>query len=51
MQVGAGPSGLLLALSLLKNGVPVRIIEKEEDNNVGDRGAGIMVRFFPFTSC
>ena len=50
-EVGAGPSGLLLALSLLKNGVPVRIIEKEEDNNVGDRGAGIMVRFIPFTSC
>ncbi|EEB99765.1 hypothetical protein MPER_00475, partial [Moniliophthora perniciosa FA553] len=39
--VGAGPSGLALALSLLRNGVPVRIINKQLKHGVGQRGAGI----------
>ncbi|EDR14078.1 uncharacterized protein LACBIDRAFT_305503 [Laccaria bicolor S238N-H82] len=41
--VGAGPSGLVLALNLLKNGVPVRVVEKEINPRIGQRGAGIMV--------
>ncbi|KAJ6544653.1 hypothetical protein DFH09DRAFT_1249316 [Mycena vulgaris] len=41
---GAGPSGLVLALILLKNGVPVRIIDKERTHRIGSRGAGIMPR-------
>ncbi|EKM55697.1 uncharacterized protein PHACADRAFT_93624, partial [Phanerochaete carnosa HHB-10118-sp] len=41
--VGAGPSGLVLALSLLKNGVSVRIIEKDAEHHRGERGPGIMV--------
>ncbi|KAJ3490071.1 hypothetical protein NLJ89_g11468 [Agrocybe chaxingu] len=44
--VGAGPSGLVLALSLLRNGVPVRIIEKTTHPRIGQRGAGIMPRSF-----
>ncbi|KAG7446161.1 uncharacterized protein BT62DRAFT_895211 [Guyanagaster necrorhizus] len=44
-QVGAGPSGLVLALSLIKNGVPVRIIDKERSNyKVGQKGSGIHPR-------
>lgn len=42
--VGAGPSGLVLALNLLKNGVPVRVVEKEINPRIGQRGAGIMPR-------
>lgn len=42
--VGAGPSGLVLALTLLKNGVPVRVVEKEINPRIGQRGAGIMPR-------
>ncbi|KAF9003010.1 FAD binding domain-containing protein [Cyathus striatus] len=42
--VGAGPSGLVLALSLLQNGVSVRIIDKETSHRVGERGAGMMPR-------
>ncbi|GLB41779.1 putative FAD binding domain containing protein [Lyophyllum shimeji] len=42
--VGAGPSGLVCALSLLHNGVPVRIIEKSIQPRTGQRGAGIMPR-------
>ena len=43
LQVGAGPSGLVLALSLRKNGIPVRIIDKEPLPRLGERGAGIHV--------
>lgn len=43
-QVGAGPAGLILALSLLEQGVPTRIIDKETSHRVGAKGAGIMVR-------
>ncbi|KIK42075.1 hypothetical protein CY34DRAFT_759428, partial [Suillus luteus UH-Slu-Lm8-n1] len=40
--VGAGPTGLVLALTLLKQGISCRIIEKSFSNHVGTRGAGIM---------
>ncbi|KAF9002996.1 monooxygenase [Cyathus striatus] len=46
LVVGAGPSGLILALSLLRNRVSVRIIEKEVSHRVGERGAGLMPRTF-----
>lgn len=49
-QVGAGPVGLVLALTLLKNGVPVRIIEKEQTPRIGQRGAGVMVGLVPSDS-
>ncbi|XP_006461992.1 hypothetical protein AGABI2DRAFT_186076 [Agaricus bisporus var. bisporus H97] len=42
--VGAGPSGLTLALSLLQNDIPVRIIEKNSAPRLGQRGAGLMPR-------
>ncbi|KAJ7490256.1 FAD binding domain-containing protein [Mycena galericulata] len=41
---GAGPAGLVLAITLLKNGVPVRIIDKEPTLRIGSRGAGIQPR-------
>ncbi|KAG9224114.1 hypothetical protein CCMSSC00406_0006782 [Pleurotus cornucopiae] len=44
LVVGAGPVGLVLALSLAKQGVNVRIIEKEAKPNVGQRGAAIQPR-------
>lgn len=42
---GAGPAGLVAALSLAKNGIAVRLIEKENEYQTGTRGAGLMVRF------
>ncbi|TFK39697.1 FAD binding domain-containing protein [Crucibulum laeve] len=42
--VGAGPAGLVLALSLLQNGVAIRIIDKAKTHRLGERGAGIMPR-------
>ncbi|ESK91097.1 putative monooxygenase [Moniliophthora roreri MCA 2997] len=42
--VGAGPSGLVLALLLLRNNISVRIIDKRSDFNVGRRGAGFQPR-------
>ncbi|KDR78989.1 hypothetical protein GALMADRAFT_244705 [Galerina marginata CBS 339.88] len=42
--VGAGPSGLILALSLARHGVPVRVIEKTKTHRIGQRGAGIQPR-------
>ncbi|KAJ7701909.1 hypothetical protein B0H17DRAFT_1176379 [Mycena rosella] len=36
---GAGPTGLILALDLLQNGVSVRIIEKELKHRIGSRGS------------
>ncbi|EEB96085.1 hypothetical protein MPER_04840, partial [Moniliophthora perniciosa FA553] len=42
--VGAGPSGLALALLLLRNNISVRIIDKRSDFNVGRRGAGFQAR-------
>ncbi|KII93072.1 hypothetical protein PLICRDRAFT_100588, partial [Plicaturopsis crispa FD-325 SS-3] len=45
--VGAGPTGLVAALTLAQNGVPVRIIEKHAQYPIGQRGAGIMARTVP----
>jgi 2-polyprenyl-6-methoxyphenol hydroxylase-like FAD-dependent oxidoreductase len=45
-QVGAGPSGLILALTLAINGVPLRIIDREVTHRHGAKGAGIMVWHF-----
>ncbi|KAJ3881576.1 FAD binding domain-containing protein [Lentinula edodes] len=42
--VGAGPSGLALALLLLRNGLSVRIVEKQLQFHPGERGAGIQPR-------
>ncbi|KAF8185711.1 FAD binding domain-containing protein [Pholiota molesta] len=42
--VGAGPSGLILALTLRRNGIPVRVIEKTTEHRKGQRGAGILPR-------
>ncbi|TFK39989.1 FAD binding domain-containing protein [Crucibulum laeve] len=42
--VGGGPSGLILGIILLQNGIPVRIIEKNALPRLGQRGAGIMPR-------
>ncbi|THV05565.1 hypothetical protein K435DRAFT_744813 [Dendrothele bispora CBS 962.96] len=42
--VGAGPSGLALALTLTRNSIPVRIIEKQSKYQVGQRGCGIQCR-------
>lgn len=42
--VGGGPSGLVLAIALLRSGVPVRIIEKTWVPRLGQRGAGLMPR-------
>ncbi|KAF7793734.1 hypothetical protein EIP86_004851 [Pleurotus ostreatoroseus] len=41
---GSGPSGLVLALILAKNGIPVRIIEKDNKFHEGERGAGTQPR-------
>ncbi|KAJ6477140.1 monooxygenase [Mycena vitilis] len=41
---GAGPSGLILALVLLNNGISVRIIDKELKYRVGSRGSGVQPR-------
>ncbi|OAX35475.1 FAD/NAD(P)-binding domain-containing protein [Rhizopogon vinicolor AM-OR11-026] len=42
--VGAGPVGLVAALTLLQNGIPVRIIDKDPNPRIGRRGAGIWPR-------
>ncbi|EEB99443.1 hypothetical protein MPER_00884 [Moniliophthora perniciosa FA553] len=42
--VGAGPAGSILALRLLRQGIPVRLIDKGPTFVVGQRGAGIMPR-------
>ncbi|KAL4248508.1 Rifampicin monooxygenase-like protein [Abortiporus biennis] len=42
--VGSGPAGLVLALTLAKNGVPFRIIEKQEVPHQSQRGAGVQPR-------
>ncbi|KAJ7252731.1 FAD binding domain-containing protein [Mycena haematopus] len=44
LVVGAGPSGLVMALALLRHGVPVRLIDQEPISRLGQRGAGIMPR-------
>ncbi|CCM01288.1 uncharacterized protein FIBRA_03337 [Fibroporia radiculosa] len=42
--VGAGTSGLTLALTLAQNAIKVRVIEMDENHHVGQRGAGIQPR-------
>ncbi|KAG2131334.1 FAD binding domain-containing protein [Suillus clintonianus] len=42
--VGAGPAGLVAALTLLQNGIPVRIIEQDSKPRIGQRGPGIFPR-------
>ncbi|KAF9467086.1 FAD binding domain-containing protein [Collybia nuda] len=42
--VGAGPSGLTMALCLAKHGVPVRIIDSSHEYHRGSRGSGLMPR-------
>ncbi|KAJ6493618.1 FAD binding domain-containing protein [Mycena vitilis] len=44
LVVGGGPAGLVMSLSLLKNGVPVRLIDMETASRLGQRGAGVMPR-------
>ncbi|KAG2035884.1 FAD binding domain-containing protein [Suillus americanus] len=44
LVVGAGPVGLVAALTLLQNGVSVRIIDKDPHHRIGQRGAGIWPR-------
>ncbi|KII92612.1 hypothetical protein PLICRDRAFT_37389 [Plicaturopsis crispa FD-325 SS-3] len=44
LVVGAGPSGLVAALNLAQNGVPVRIVDKAPKYFEGERGAGIQPR-------
>jgi len=41
---GGGPTGLVLALTLVKNGIRVRIIQKDPQFHAGQRGAGIQPR-------
>ncbi|EGN99583.1 hypothetical protein SERLA73DRAFT_72393 [Serpula lacrymans var. lacrymans S7.3] len=41
---GAGPSALVAALTLLQNGISIRIIEKEDKYRLGQRGAGLFPR-------
>ncbi|TFK73747.1 hypothetical protein BDN72DRAFT_814023 [Pluteus cervinus] len=42
--VGAGCSGLVLALTLVQNGISVRIIDKETTPRIGERGSSITPR-------
>ncbi|KAK0489261.1 FAD binding domain-containing protein [Armillaria novae-zelandiae] len=42
--VGAGPSGLSLALALVQNGVTVRVIDKLSTYRVGQRGSVVQPR-------
>ncbi|TFY56076.1 hypothetical protein EVJ58_g7861 [Rhodofomes roseus] len=38
---GAGPTGLVLGLTLLQNGIQVRIIDKDANRHPGQRGSGL----------
>ncbi|KAJ7647809.1 FAD binding domain-containing protein [Roridomyces roridus] len=44
--VGGGPAGLFMALFLVKNGISVRILDKESAFHTGSRGFGIQPRTF-----
>ncbi|KAG1872119.1 FAD binding domain-containing protein [Suillus tomentosus] len=44
LVVGAGPVGLVAALTLLQNGISVRIIDKDPHPRIGQRGTGIWPR-------
>ncbi|KIY74178.1 hypothetical protein CYLTODRAFT_416434 [Cylindrobasidium torrendii FP15055 ss-10] len=41
---GGGPTGLVMAISLLQNGVPVRIVDKLKAYRIGFKGSGIQPR-------
>lgn len=43
LVVGAGPAGLVAALTLAQNGIPVRIIDKDAVFHTGSRGFGVQV--------
>ncbi len=43
-QISAGPTGLTLAISLSKNDIPFRIIDKKQQHSLGQRGSTIQVR-------
>jgi 2-polyprenyl-6-methoxyphenol hydroxylase-like FAD-dependent oxidoreductase len=42
--VGAGPAGLVLALSLSINGIRVRLVDREQTYRIGSKGSGLTVR-------
>jgi hypothetical protein len=42
-QVGGGPSGLAAALTLLRSGIPVRLIDKEPSYRIGQRSNSVWV--------
>ncbi|KZV68148.1 monooxygenase [Peniophora sp. CONT] len=44
LVVGAGPVGLVGALALAQNGISIRVIDKEDQFLVGQRGCGIQPR-------
>ncbi|KAG1892972.1 FAD binding domain-containing protein [Suillus fuscotomentosus] len=44
LVVGAGPVGLVAALTLLQNGIPVRIIDEDHHPRIGQRGVGTWPR-------
>ncbi|OJA17088.1 hypothetical protein AZE42_12196 [Rhizopogon vesiculosus] len=44
LVVGTGPVGLVAALTLLQNGISVRIIEKNLNIHIGQRASGIQPR-------
>ncbi|KAG1745463.1 FAD binding domain-containing protein [Suillus paluster] len=44
LVVGAGPAGLVAALTLVQNGIPVRIIDKDPNPRIGQRGPTIWPR-------
>ncbi|KAJ6495427.1 FAD binding domain-containing protein [Mycena sanguinolenta] len=44
VSVGAGPTGLILALALRRNGVSVRVIEKSKSPQLGQRGPALSPR-------
>ncbi|KAF8693163.1 hypothetical protein AX14_002308 [Amanita brunnescens Koide BX004] len=46
LVVGGGPSGLAAALTLLRSGIPVRIIDKEPHYRIGQRSNGVWPRTF-----
>ncbi|KAF8712021.1 hypothetical protein AX14_013156 [Amanita brunnescens Koide BX004] len=46
LVVGGGPSGLAAALTLLRNRIPVRIIDKEPHHRIGQRATGLWPRTF-----
>src|SRR5918911_4770988 len=46
--VGAGPTGLVLALWLAKAGIPVRIIDRAAEPGTASRAVGVQARTLEF---